>query len=346
MTFSIDDSVVEKECSEDQVSAMIAESKEARKHLRKLVKVMKTVATHRLKELRDLEVVEKLATWRRTCGFDRIADDDNQLASCPLPPTSEKFTASLWSDLNELKDAISLSGKDGSRQRTKSFIKQIGRGTVSFTDVELAMLKRFVERRDRDAAHVIVASLDTAQYCSPPSRSFEISADVRFFMEKNKEGRMGPEPDQLEPPSDGTGFEIPGQQYPPNGEIGRTTADGCLLVAVGSKMERNTFSPTERVIGTRTGSVNTTSVTSSKTTSQRTRHKLDDKKAGIDENKQFDPGGKGEEPPPWKAAVLVVFSFLGVTWAWVPVVCALCFCLCVHVRCESFLSGTNYFPAS
>ena len=75
----------------------------------------KTVPAHRLKELRHLQAVEKLATWRRTYGFDRIADDDDQGASRPLPLTPEQFTASFWFDLNELKDAISLSGMGRAR---------------------------------------------------------------------------------------------------------------------------------------------------------------------------------------------------------------------------------------
>ena len=71
MTFSNDGNcVAEKQNSEDEVSAMIQESRKARKHLRKLGRVMKTVTFHRLKELRHLQAVEKLATWRRTHGFD------------------------------------------------------------------------------------------------------------------------------------------------------------------------------------------------------------------------------------------------------------------------------------
>ena len=43
----------------------------------------------------------------------------------------------MWADLNDgLIDAILLSGKDGSRQKVKSFINELGRGTVSFTDEE------------------------------------------------------------------------------------------------------------------------------------------------------------------------------------------------------------------
>ena len=63
ITCSTDDSCeVEKQYSEDEISAMIQESREASTHLGKLGRVMKAVATHRLKELRHLQAVEKLAT--------------------------------------------------------------------------------------------------------------------------------------------------------------------------------------------------------------------------------------------------------------------------------------------
>ena len=41
---------------------MLAESREARTHLQNLGRVMKTVAAHRLKELKYLQEIEKLAT--------------------------------------------------------------------------------------------------------------------------------------------------------------------------------------------------------------------------------------------------------------------------------------------
>ena len=116
MTFSTDSSMVVKvKYSEDEISVIITESREGRNHLRKLGRVMKTVATHRLKELRHLHAVEKLVTWRRTYGFDRLEDGDDNLVQGHLFPTPEQVTASMWSGLNALQDAISLSGKDGSR---------------------------------------------------------------------------------------------------------------------------------------------------------------------------------------------------------------------------------------
>ena len=69
MTFSTDSSMKKMRFTEDEVSAMIAESREACNRLRKLCMIRKTVATHRLKEL-HFRTVEKLATWRRTYGFD------------------------------------------------------------------------------------------------------------------------------------------------------------------------------------------------------------------------------------------------------------------------------------
>ena len=142
---------------------------------------------------------------------------------------------------------------------------------------------------------------------------------------------MDTEPDQLESPSAGTGFETPGQQCPPNGETRRTTTDGCLPARVGLDFGGNTLFLVE---------ITTPPATSNTIFRQAIR-----KPKSNEENEQFDPGGKEEEPPPWKAAVLVIFSFLGRIWAWVLVVCAMCFCLCVSTGCVLLLSG-DHFPAS
>ena len=156
-----------------------------------------------------------------------------------------------------------MSGKERSRQRVKSFKNELDRGTVSFTVEEFAKLKRIVERRGRDAAHVTVVSIDTAQQpYSPRPHSSETSFDARVYMEKNDKDRMDPERDQLESPSAGTGFETPGQQCHPNWGTERITAESCLLVGVGSNLGEKTFPPIERAIGTRTGSVTMTPVAS------------------------------------------------------------------------------------
>ena len=111
-------------------------------------------------------------------------------------------------------------------------------------------------------------------------------------MEKHEEGRVDPEPDQLESPPAGTGFETPGQQCHSILETRRTTANGCLLVAVSSNFGRNTFSRAEIVVGRRADSESTTQYTASITASLQTRRKPKDKETGSEENKQFDPGGE------------------------------------------------------
>ena len=136
--------------TEDDVSAMIAESREACKCLRKLGMLRKTVATHRLKELRHLHAVKKLASWRRSYGFDGCDVRDDQWVT----------TTNMWVAANALKEAISMSGEDRSRQRVESFINELEKGTANPTDEEFTRLKRMiVERRGRAAAHVVVAPI-------------------------------------------------------------------------------------------------------------------------------------------------------------------------------------------
>ena len=103
---------------------------------------------------------------------------------------------------------------------------------------------------------------------------------------------------------------------------------------MGSNQGGDTSPLTERV-GTRAGTV-TTPANSSNTIFLKTSRKLEDKHKCSEENKQFDPEGKGEKPPPWNAAVMVLFSFLGGTLGHGTLaVCAsyslsVCACLSVH----------------
>ena len=78
------------------------------------------------------------------------------------------------------------------------------------------MIKRYVEKRSREAAQVTVTPVDTVQCCSLRPLNPEISSEVHAKMEENDEGKMDPELQELEPPSAGTGLETPGQQCPPN----------------------------------------------------------------------------------------------------------------------------------
>ena len=82
-----------------------------------------------------------------------------------------------------------------------------------------------------------VTPVSTVQKCHPRSPPPEIPPDACVCVdmeEKDEEGRVNPKPTELKSPSAGTGLETPGQQCPPNGETGRTTADGYLLVEMGS----------------------------------------------------------------------------------------------------------------
>ena len=67
----------------------------------------------------------------------------------------------------------------------------VGQSTANLTDAEFTMLKRLVEKRDRNAAHATVASVDTAQYRSPRSLTPEIPTDLCVHMEKRVFQRLG-----------------------------------------------------------------------------------------------------------------------------------------------------------
>ena len=70
-------------------------------------------------------------------------------------------------------------------------------------------------------------------------------------------------------------------------------------------------------------------------------------KTTSEENKKFDPGGKGEKAPPWNAAIVLFFFSWGGRWAWGT--CCLCFvlffCLSVCLPCFFFLLSGDHFLA-
>ena len=155
-----------------------------------------------------------------------------------------------------------------------------------------------------------VTPVDTIQYCSPSPQTPEPSSDVCVKLENN-EGRMDPERGELEPPSAGTGLETPGHQCPPNEgtwEKGRTIADGYPFVGMGSNQGGGISSPTTERVNTR--AVRATA----NITFLQQGYKPRDKEKGSKENKQFDPGGKGEKAPLWNAAVTLCFFFWGERW--------------------------------
>ena len=139
---------------------------------------------------------------------------------------------------------------------------------------------------------------------------------------------MDPELEELESPSAGTGLETPGQQCPPNEgtwDQGRTATSGILTAGMGSYQEGNISSTTE------CGDTKTFADTSSTAATPENRRR----KTPSEQNKQFDPGGKGEKAPPWNAAVTLL-SFSGESWE-APCLCCFLFVLCL---CSVF---PNYF---
>ena len=202
-------------------------------------------------------------------------------------------------------------------QKTMDFVDGL---QGKLPDEEIAVIKRYVEKQSRER-QVTVTPVDTVQHCSPCPLNPDMPPDICFKFESNK-GKMDPKLKELELSSAGTCLETPGQQCPPNKgtwETGRTTADGFLTAGVGSNQGRNISSPTEHV-GTGAGTAATPAKRKHKTTSE--------------ENKQFDPGGKGEKAPLWNAAVALFFSGESVgPWearclCLVFSVCALCVPVC------------------
>ena len=134
--------------SDEELTAMLVEAAEASKHARKRGRVMGIVAAHRVKQMRTLLMYEELATWRRENGFDREMEGEK---SCftghrSLPPTPQEYYASLWCEVNALKDAISMP------LQLLKLMNAIEQDTLS--DEEYATLKRCMEKRVRETAQV------------------------------------------------------------------------------------------------------------------------------------------------------------------------------------------------
>ena len=177
MTFLTD--MMKKKYSGEEIFAVLVESDQDRKRRRVLAIVTETVEAHRLQKMRDLLTFDKLATWRRMNGFDRVADGEDNWSHGPrlLPPTPEEYTVDLWCKVNKLKNAISMPAKTRPWQKTMNFVDGL-KGKLP--DEELAVIKWYVEMLSREAAQaqVTVTPVDTVQYGSPSPRTPEPSPDV------------------------------------------------------------------------------------------------------------------------------------------------------------------------
>ena len=67
--------------------------------------VTETVDANRLRKVRDLLAFEKLATWRRMNGFDRVVEGEENWfhGHRSLPLTPEHYNASLRSKLQNFE---------------------------------------------------------------------------------------------------------------------------------------------------------------------------------------------------------------------------------------------------
>ena len=307
--------------SDEELTTMLAEAGEASKHARKRGRVMGIVAAHRLKQMKEILLYNELAIWRRENGFDRAeAVEKNRFGDHrSLPPTPEQYYASLWAEVDALKEAISMPGRTP-WQKTAEFVDGL-KGKLP--DWELAEIKRYVEKRCRKEAQaqaqITAKPVGTVQqHCSPISPNPDMPSNA-FVKLENNEGTVSQELEELTSSSAGTGLETPGQQGPPNeGTLKQrqTTASGFLTAGVNSSQGGRTPSPLERSTSTRTFA----DIFSTAAIQENRRHKTTSQ-----ENKQFDPGGRGEKAPPWNAAVPVpLFSWGEAGRLLVRFLCTLC----------------------
>ena len=230
------------------------------------------------------------------------------------------------------KRPVERRGREDEEPRQKTMDVVDGRRSDSLDELlanfEFAKIKEWVEKRSREAAQVTVTPVGTVQHSSPWPLDLEPSPSVYVKLESS-EGKMGLDLKELESPSAGTGLETPGQQCPPNEgiwETGRITASGILTAGVGSSQRKNISSPTTESVDKRAKDTKTIEDISSTATTQENRRR----KTPSEQNKQFDPGEKGEKAPPWNSAVTLL-SFSGESWEALCLfsVCASCFLICV-----------------
>ena len=69
--------MMEKGYTQEEIFAILFESEKDKERRRMQAIVTETIDAHRLRKMRDLLAFEKLATWRRTNGFDRVVDAED-----------------------------------------------------------------------------------------------------------------------------------------------------------------------------------------------------------------------------------------------------------------------------
>ena len=150
--------LIKKGYTQDEIFAVTFESEREKKRRRMQAIVTETLNAHRLEKMKELLVYEKLATWRRMNGFDRVVEGEENWfhAHRSLPPTPEQHTASLRFELKKLKYAISMPAEDTVTRpwrETTDFVDGL-KGTLP--DEELTVIKRYVEKWSREEAQTQV----------------------------------------------------------------------------------------------------------------------------------------------------------------------------------------------
>ena len=88
--------MIQKGYTEDEVFGVLFGSERERKRREMLTRVTKTVAAHRIKQMREFLMFEELAIWRRENGFGRVVEGEE---SCFMfiarfrPPRSNTMPA-------------------------------------------------------------------------------------------------------------------------------------------------------------------------------------------------------------------------------------------------------------
>ena len=201
--------MVQKGWTEEEVFGICFESERERNRRR----LQAIVCDHHLKQVKEFLLYNELAIWRRENGFDRVeAVEKNRFGDHrSLPPTPEQFYASLWAEVDELRDAISIPAK--SRPRQKDSMDEL------LAKFEYAEIKRCIDKRCREEAQVkaqmTAKPVGTVQHGSPISPNPDTPSNAYVKLENN-EGTMSQELEELTFSSAGTGLKTPEQQGPPN----------------------------------------------------------------------------------------------------------------------------------
>ena len=263
--------MINKGFTKKEVLDVLFESEQEKERRRILAIVTKTVDALRLKNMREFLAYQQLATWRRMNGFDRVVGEESCFhGHCSLPPTPQEYYAGLWSEVNALKEPISMPAEDTvNRPRQKNSLDKL------LANFEFARIKEYVAKWSREAVQVqvTVTQVNTVQHSSPCPLDPELPSDACVNLENN-EGRMDPELDELISSSTGNEGIC---------ETGRTTASGILTAGAGPSQGEDISSPTERVKNTR--------ITADTTCLQQGH------KTFSEQNKQFDPGGRRKKAP-------------------------------------------------